>query len=353
MRRYNHHHHHHPGWVARGWVHWTIWFRQATRNSPVAAWTPPREIGWAKTQKYNNPMIPRILVLLSWMSGWPWVVVAFSSSSPSSDATTTPPSDDGTQQLKVTFVTGNSMKVHEVQRILAEHAATRGPTPEESMIDLRIVNVDLPELQEVDTMAIAKDKALLAAQLVGGPCLIEDTSLQFTALGGMPGPYIKWFQDRLKSEGLYNILAAYDDKSATAVCTLAFCPGKHADPVLFTGECRGTIVEPIPGRGFGWDSIFVPHRTTTNSSSSRSSSTGGNENNNDNNNNDDDDDMEDKPFSLMSTEEKNQFSHRGKAVRKWAKWLGQNIDALVERQEGDTYLPGHKGLDFKIEYSEQ
>ena len=39
------------------------------------------------------------------------------------------------------------------------------------------------------------------------------------------------FQERLKSEGLYKILTAYEDKTATAVCTLAFCPAPHADPV--------------------------------------------------------------------------------------------------------------------------
>jgi Ham1 family len=68
-------------------------------------------------------------------------------------------------------------------------------------VDLRVLTVDLPELQEVDTLAIAKNKALLAAQLANGPCLVEDTSLCFHALGGMPGPYIKWFQDKLKNEG--------------------------------------------------------------------------------------------------------------------------------------------------------
>jgi inosine triphosphate pyrophosphatase len=133
----------------------------------------------------------------------------------------------------------------------AAHGATRGPNPANSLVDLQVLTVDLPEIQEVDTMAIAKDKALLAAQLANGPCLVEDTALQFTALGGMPGPYIKWFQDTLQSTGLYNILAAYTDKSATAVCTLAFCPAPHADPVLFTGTCRGTIVAPVEGRGFG------------------------------------------------------------------------------------------------------
>lgn len=126
------------------------------------------------------------------------------------------------------------VQVREVETILSDFAQTNFFDPI-SFVSLQTLKIDLPELQEIDTMAIAKNKALLAAQLANGPCLVEDTSLHFHALGGMPGPYIKWFQDKLKSGGLYNILAAYDDKTATAVCTLAFSPAPHADPVLFTG----------------------------------------------------------------------------------------------------------------------
>jgi len=124
------------------------------------------------------------------------------------------------KQLKIAFVTGNQMKVNEVNMILAEHGATKGPQPDTSLVQLRILNVDLVEIQEVSTEAIAKHKALQGAQLAGGPCVVEDTSLSFTALGGMPGTFIKWFQNTLKSEGLYNLLLAYPDKSAEAICTL-------------------------------------------------------------------------------------------------------------------------------------
>jgi inosine triphosphate pyrophosphatase len=205
--------------------------------------------------------------------------------------------------------------------ILVEEGAINATHPENSMVDLRIVSVDLPEIQEVNTEAIAKEKALLGAQLAGGACLVEDTSLHFHALGGMPGPYIKWFQERLKSEGLYKILTAYEDKSATAVCTLAFCPAPHADPVLFTGQVDGKIIEPQPGGGFGWDSIFVP-------------------------------DGDENPFSQLSREEKNKVSHRGQAVRQWAQWLFINKDALIERQNGGGAI-GHKGLNFKVSSPEE
>ena len=53
--------------------------------------------------------------------------------------------------------------------------------------------------KEINTEAVAKNKAIQGAQLAGGACVVEDTSLEFHALGGMPGPFIKWFQDKLGS----------------------------------------------------------------------------------------------------------------------------------------------------------
>lgn len=125
------------------------------------------------------------------------------------------PSSPSSSTLKVAFVSGNAMKAREVQRIVQDHCFEGGGADydndndeddddeECSLLDLEltVLDVDLPEIQEVDTLAIAKNKALLAAQLANGPCLVEDTSLCFRALGGMPGPYIKWFQETLRSEG--------------------------------------------------------------------------------------------------------------------------------------------------------
>jgi len=229
------------------------------------------------------------------------------------------------QQLRIAFVTGNSMKAREMTTILGEkeqllQQCNGSNNEKKSLIDLRLVKVDLPEIQEVDTLAIAKNKAIQGAQLAGGPCVVEDTALQFTALGGMPGPYIKWFAQRLGSQGLYNILHAYEDKSATAVCTLAFCPYPHADPVLFTGETKGIIRAPEdPSKG--WDAMFVPDGETLS-------------------------------FAEMDIETKNRVSHRGKAVKKWADWLVKNQDELWERQSGKIAI-GHKGLDFKTVYVEE
>lgn len=52
--------------------------------------------------------------------------------------------------------------------------------------------------------------------------MIEDVSLCFTALNGLPGPYIKWFVEDLGLDGLSKILTAYDDKTATAKIVYAY-----------------------------------------------------------------------------------------------------------------------------------
>jgi len=51
-------------------------------------------------------------------------------------------------------------------------------------------------------------------------------------------------------------LAAYEDKSAQAVCTFAFSEGPGQEVKLFQGRNTGKIV---PARGpakFGWDPVF-------------------------------------------------------------------------------------------------
>ena len=141
------------------------------------------------------------------------------------------------------FITSNANKLSEVRAIL-------GP-----VVDLQSKSIDIDEIQGT-IEAIAFDKARRAAEVAQGPVLTEDTALEFHALKGLPGPYIKYFLDALGHEGLKNMLAAYEDKSATAVCTFCYCAGPGARPLLFQGRCEGKIV---PARGpatFGWDAVF-------------------------------------------------------------------------------------------------
>lgn len=55
--------------------------------------------------------------------------------------------------------------------------------------------------------------------------MVEDTCLCFNALQGLPGPYIKWFLQKLGHDGLNRMLAGFDDKTAYALCVFAYSPG--------------------------------------------------------------------------------------------------------------------------------
>lgn len=149
-------------------------------------------------------------------------------------------------------------------------------------------DIDLPEYQgEPEEVAISKCK--LAAEHIRGPVLIEDTSLCFNALGGLPGPYIKWFLAKLGPAGLYKMLSGFEDKTANAMCIFAYCSGeKDAKVELFIGKTPGTIVEPRGPNTFGWDPCFQPEGFK-------------------------------QTYAEMAKEQKNQISHRGKAVEAFKK----------------------------------
>ncbi|KAI1827546.1 inosine triphosphate pyrophosphatase-like protein [Xylaria intraflava] len=183
--------------------------------------------------------------------------------------TTTPPRE-------VNFITGNANKLLEVRAIL-----------EPTGIAVRNQVLDLPEIQgSLEEVTIEKCRAAVA--IVEGPVLVEDTCLCFNALNGLPGPYIKWFMKSIGHAGLNNLLAAYDDKSAQAVATFAFCKGPGERVLLFQGRTDGKIV---PARGpthFGWDAIF---------------------------------EYEGETYAEMDKAKKNNISHRGKALAALRRWM--------------------------------
>lgn len=210
-------------------------------------------------------------------------------------------------------MTGNKKKLEEVVSILGD-GLPFGFTSHA---------VDLPELQgEPDEVSI--EKCRLAAKAINGPVMVEDTSLCYNALGGMPGVYIKWFLQKCGHDGLNKILAGYEDKSAYAQCVFAFTPGPTVAPQVFVGQTHGTIV---PARGptdFGWDPIFQPVDL------------GGTQ-----------------TYAEMDKEAKNGISHRFRALDALRKHLTENAEevaaqidaAATEAAKGGAGGAGGAGAD--------
>jgi inosine triphosphate pyrophosphatase len=59
-------------------------------------------------------------------------------------------------------------------------------------------------------------------------------------------------------DGLNKALVGFEDKSAVAECTFAFCAGPDAEPILYVGNTFGNIVPARGSTHFGWDPIFQP-----------------------------------------------------------------------------------------------
>ncbi|CAJ0766463.1 13957_t:CDS:2, partial [Entrophospora sp. SA101] len=143
------------------------------------------------------------------------------------------------------FVTGNKKKLEEVQAIIGKS------------IDLSSHKLDLTEIQGT-SQEVSKDKCKRASIVLNCPVITEDTCLCFNALEGLPGPYIKWFLEKLGHDGLNKMLSGFEDKSAYALCTFAYSSGQNDEPILFEGRTNGKIVEARGPNNFGWDPIFQP-----------------------------------------------------------------------------------------------
>lgn len=145
--------------------------------------------------------------------------------------------------MPLSFVTGNAGKFREVRAML----------PDAEQLDM-----DLPEIQETDPHAIISAKIAEVFRHHSGPFIVEDTSLLFDCLGGLPGPLIKWFLVAMGNEGLHRITERMGDDGAEAVTVIGYAASPDAVR-FFEGRVRGRIVSPRGSATFGWNPVFQPN----------------------------------------------------------------------------------------------
>ena len=141
-----------------------------------------------------------------------------------------------------TFITGNQNKADYFSRQMG--------------IDIPYLKVELDELQSTDLHVIVKHKLEQAYATVKRPVLVEDVSLSFTALGELPGPYIKWFVEYAGEEACCRMLDGFNDRRAVIRCTFGYYDGERME--FFDSELPGVISEtPRGDNGFGFDKFFI------------------------------------------------------------------------------------------------
>jgi len=180
------------------------------------------------------------------------------------------------------FITGNKNKFGEVKSIL--------PLVEQ-------LDIDLPEIQSTDAKEIIKAKLLEALKHKKADFIVEDTSLYFDCLNGLPGPMVKWFIKSIGNEGLFRIVENFENDKAEAKTIIGYADSKK-EIYFFEGIIKGKVVSPRGNSGFGWDTIFQPEGYS-------------------------------KSFAEMSQEEKNSISMRRVALNK--------MKIFLESKDGSSY----------------
>lgn len=132
-------------------------------------------------------------------------------------------------------------------------------------------------------------KAQTICQMIHKPTLADDSGLEVDALNGAPGVYSARFMGHDTSYDVKNqaIIDAVEGKERGArfVCAMVLCIPEE-EPIFIEEYFNGEIYDHIEGtNGFGYDPIFyVPELGKTSAS--------------------------------LTLEEKNQYSHRAKALKK-------------------------------------
>lgn len=195
-------------------------------------------------------------------------------------------------RLTLVCATANAGKVAELCSILGE------------VVELLPRPAAVPEVVEDSGTLLgnARLKATAIATAAGAAAIADDTGLEVSALGGLPGVESATFAGAGAGdiENRQKLLAELDgvaDRRAR-FRTIAMVVWPGGDEVFAEGVCDGEITDAERGtRGFGYDSVFVP--------------AGG----------------DGRSFAEMTADEKHALSHRGKAFRAL-------VRALVARDGG-------------------
>jgi XTP/dITP diphosphohydrolase len=187
------------------------------------------------------------------------------------------------------FATNNRNKVAEIQSLVGSDF---------EIIPLKEagIDIDIPEPHD-QLEANALEKATTIFNLTQQNCFSEDTGLEIDCLGGEPGVKSARYagEDRDFQANIDLVLHKMEGVSSrTAKFRTVICLIWAQQTYYFEGICKGQILTDMQGeKGFGYDPIFVPDGST-------------------------------KSFASMTMAEKNQFSHRQKAVTQLFQFL-QNL----------------------------
>jgi XTP/dITP diphosphohydrolase len=188
--------------------------------------------------------------------------------------------------MTLVFASNNEHKIAEINSLLGTSF---------KLLSLSDINIseDIPEEESlIEGNALAKARFVHNAS--GLNVFADDTGLEITALGGLPGVHSARFAGEKKDssaniEKVLSMLADYNNREARFRTVIALI--LENKEYLFEGTVNGTITREKRGtNGFGYDPVFLP-------------------------------DGKIRTFAEMELTEKNTVSHRARAFEKLKKFL--------------------------------
>lgn len=190
------------------------------------------------------------------------------------------------QRHTLVFATNNLFKAQEVNHILGNTF---------KVLSLKEAGIEIDIAEPHDTLeANAREKSMTIYFLKKIDCFSEDTGLEVEALDGAPGVKSARFAGEPSNttaniEKLIHQLKNKQNRKAQFRTVISLV--QKGIEKQFEGICKGHIaLQPSGENGFGYDPVFIPEGSA-------------------------------KTFAEMSTTEKNEYSHRRKAVEKLVAYL--------------------------------
>ena len=193
--------------------------------------------------------------------------------------------------FELLVATNNAHKLQEIRQILSPHHIT--------VYGMKDLNIDIGEVEENGSTyyenALIKAKAL--QKVTKMPIIADDSGLEVLALNKMPGLHSARFAEECggHANAINKIIHDLEnkDRSAQFVCDIVLV-NVEDKPLLFEAIVPGKIGKEVAGNGgFGYDPIFICDELN-------------------------------KSYALLTQEEKNRVSHRGKALKKLLTYLKIN-----------------------------
>ena len=193
--------------------------------------------------------------------------------------------------MKIVLASSNKHKVQEINEIVKSSFPN-------SQIEFILPPEGFDPLEDGATFEEnSYIKAHAAWELSKSWVLVDDSGLCIDALGGNPGIYSARYAQTpaLRIERVLGELKGVKERSAHFSCAMTLINPEGEIEFKFEGVCRGKITEDAKGsNGFGYDPIFLP-------------------------------DGYNQTIAELSEEEKNNISHRGKALRAVLKYIAEKF----------------------------